>query len=91
MTITVLNLNGTISMIDISNKDMLLATMQSIVGGYIEVASVINDKAVIVNEEGRIYGLPVNEKANEILRVSGNKSMDPILGTAILVDIKDLE
>ena len=40
--------------------DNTLEAFQSIVGGYIEVVTLAPDLALICNEEGRIYGLPLN-------------------------------
>ena len=41
--------------------DNTLKALQNIVGGYIEVVTLAPDLALICNEEGRIYGLPLNE------------------------------
>lgn len=40
--------------------DNTLEALQNIVGGYIEVIALASDLAIICNEEGRIYGLPLN-------------------------------
>lgn len=40
--------------------DNTLEALQKIVGGYIEVVTLAPDLALICNEEGRIYGLPLN-------------------------------
>lgn len=40
--------------------DNTLKALQNIVGGYIEVVTLAPDLALICNEEGRIYGLPLN-------------------------------
>ena len=37
-----------------------LGSLQSAVGGYIEVLRFAEDCAVIINEEGKLRGLPVN-------------------------------
>ena len=37
-----------------------LASLQSLVGGYIEYVSLENDIGFLVNEEGRLLGLPPN-------------------------------
>lgn len=52
-----------------------LTTLQGLVDGYIEVISAGGGIALIVNEEGKIYGLPVNFKI-------GN---DAIVGNAVFV------
>ena len=37
-----------------------LETLQELVGGYIETVTMTMDSCIIVNEEGRILGLPHN-------------------------------
>lgn len=63
-----------------------LTTLQSLVGGYIEVVSTGGGVGLIMNEEGKIHGLPVNF----------GLGYDTINGTAVFVafgddgDFKDL-
>lgn len=52
-----------------------LATFQSLVGGYIEVLSMGDGVGLIVNEEGKLIGLPVNF----------GLGYDTINGTAVFV------
>ena len=40
--------------------DNELETLQELVGGYIETVTMTMDSCIIVNEEGRILGLPHN-------------------------------
>ena len=40
--------------------DNTLKALQNIVGGYIEAVTLASDLALICNEGGRIYGLPLN-------------------------------
>ncbi len=42
-----------------------LAEAQQIVGGYIELLSA-DDKTLVVNEEGRLKRLPINNKATAL-------------------------
>ena len=44
----------------ISDKKPTLEEMQEFVGGYIQVVKGIDGSQIIVNEEGKIYGLPTN-------------------------------
>lgn len=74
---------------------MRLETMQSIVGGYFECATSMLDPTwarelverivLVINEEGKLKGLPVNEKATELFYWAG---MDVIAGTAILLAVR---
>jgi hypothetical protein len=59
-----------------------LKQMQELVGGYVEFVY-LNDKVLIVNEEGLLYGLPRNNQATEI---AGH----PIVGDAILCGINEI-
>lgn len=49
-----------------------LAELQSLVGGYIEFVRFDDGSAMIVNEEGRLRGLPVNPIASYIAAIKGN-------------------
>ena len=62
-----------------------LEEMQEAVGGYIEVVRLAFDRLVmIVNEEGKLRGLPYNPAATAIMGVGGLPG-DYIVGTALLV------
>lgn len=63
-------------------KIKTLKQMQELVDGYIEFVY-LNDKVLVVNEEGLLNGLPRNNQATEI---AGH----PIVGDAILCDINEL-
>lgn len=45
-----------------------LEEMQKIVGGYIEVADTSDGRRLVVNEDGKLKGLPLNEKATKLYR-----------------------
>ena len=47
------------------DKEPTLKEMQKFVGGYIEVVQAKNGDDIILNEEGRIFGYPVNHEASE--------------------------
>ena len=57
--------DGTIEEVAI-DKDNSLKQMQDAVGGYIELVRLTDDDVMIVNEEGLIFGLPVNEHASKL-------------------------
>ena len=59
-----------------------LKQMQELVGGYVEFVY-LNDKVLIVNEEGLLYGLPRNNQATE-------SAGHPIVGDAILCGINEI-
>lgn len=68
----ILKADGTKNFVPTSKKPTL-KEMQAAVGGYIQPVSVDFDgrkRTMIVNEEGKIVGLPVNELATKIYQES---------------------
>ena len=49
-----------------NGNDFQLKELNDIVGGCIELVTLPNDEFMVVNEEGKIRGLPVNDNATEI-------------------------
>ena len=69
-----------------NGKKFELEEMQAIVGGYIEIYYVNDNKdLLIINEEGKIHGLDYNEKATELFRKAYNTD-DFIVGNALVCD-----
>jgi hypothetical protein len=67
------------------SKYISLKQMQEVVGGYIEEIRVPNSfNYLIVNEDGRMKKLPLNEKASTF-------AQRPIVGDAILISEIELE
>lgn len=50
-----------------NGKDFKLDELQEIVGGYIETIYLKNKEVMVVNEEGKLNDLPLNEKATDYL------------------------
>lgn len=68
-------------------KEPTLAELQKMVGGWIERVRVAADGELgdlIVNEEGRLYDLPLNREASR-LYWTGRATTDPIVGDAVLL------
>lgn len=66
---------------ELEEIDGSLESMQKIVEGYIEVIEAFDDPiALVVNEEGKINGLPVSR----FLFYQDVENVDPICGTAFL-------
>jgi hypothetical protein len=62
-----------------------LAELQKLVGGYIECAHFGNEgKFFVVNEEGKLLGLPYNEEATKIY--AEHHPNDYIVGNALLCE-----
>jgi len=47
-------------------EEISLESAQEIVGGYVERVRCPDGSILLVNEEGLLYGLPVNEEASAI-------------------------
>lgn len=50
----------------LNKKSFTLEEMQAFVGGNIEIITLPSGKVLVVNEEGKLNGLPKNEHATEI-------------------------
>ena len=80
-----------------SKNEPTLESAQKFVGGYVEGISFPNGDYLIVNEEGKLMGLEVNEKATKLWRdtfdndnfITGRK--DWVAGPAILIKQKALK
>jgi hypothetical protein len=69
-----------------NGKYFTLKELQTIVGGYIECLSLDNAMTMVVNEEGKLDGLPCNGLATEIAYNSG--FFDIIVGSALVCPSK---
>ena len=77
--------------IEDSKDEPTLESAQEFVGGYVEGIPFPNGDYLIVNEEGKLMGLEVNEKATKLWRdtfdndnfITGRK--DFVVGPAILI------
>ena len=68
-----------------NGRDFTLAELQGFVGGYIEVVYSYNrrrqrGKILVIDEEGKLKGLPVNARASEIF----SSPFEVIVGPALL-------
>ncbi len=60
--------DGTTKQVEPKNKKgFSLAEMQAIVGGLIELLHLSNSKIMVINEEGKINGLPINANATDLV------------------------
>lgn len=65
----IIKTNGEIIPVEPKNgTDFQLEEMQEIVGGYIQLFYLMNDEGevIVMNEDGKIEGLPMNHKATEL-------------------------
>ena len=83
--------------IEDSKDEPTLESAQEFVGGYVEGITFPNGDYLIVNEEGKLMGLEVNEPATKLWRdtfdndnfITGRK--DFVAGPAILIKQKALK
>lgn len=64
---------------------MTFAEAQNIVGGYVEPIRFPDGSCMLVNDEGRIHGLPVNQLATKVFLEYFKVSFFPIVGNAIMM------
>lgn len=65
-------------------KTFSLKELQDIVGGFIEIVHLPNMKLMVVNEEGKLNGLPVNHKASDLYP-------DIIVGDVLVCDFNQID
>ena len=87
----VMSEDGSYITIYLSDEDgePTLKAMQEAVGGYIEVVYAENGDQIILDEEGRLKGKPINEDASEHwLGDRWNNDTANIVGDAIILSGK---
>ncbi len=67
-----------------NGTDFTLEEMQSIVGGYIELVELNETDTMVLNEEGKLEGLPINIKATGLFRSHYPNSNDIIVGNVLV-------
>ena len=74
--------NGEVVEIEPKDKDSFtLDEMQRYVNGWIEVVYLASGDVMVVNEEGKLNELPINEKATELYG-----SIDTIVGDVMIIN-----
>ena len=83
---TLIKSDGTIIEVEPKNDtDFNLEELQQYVGGYIELLTLINFRYMVVNEEGKLNGLPLNAKASAIYR------FDTIVGDVLICKVEEIK
>ncbi len=72
-----------------NEKIFSLTELQEIVGGYIEIVFFQNGYCLVVNEEGKLNGLPLNPYATLLMYENGIN--DVIVGNALHCHITQLD
>ena len=73
-----------------NGTDFLYDELQGFVDGYIETVCLNDTQILVVNEDGKIHGLPYNNKATELMR-SHIKTNDFIVGDALLCNTSQVK
>jgi hypothetical protein len=81
---TVYKSNGKIEDKSFSKKNITLKEMQEVVGGYIEFLYLKDNLVMVVNEEGKMVGLPYNVNATQL--VQENNIQDIIVGDVLVIN-----
>jgi hypothetical protein len=79
-----LTTEGKASLVDLTADSNELLTLQMAVGGLIEAKTLESGYTLIMNEEGKLKGLPINERATEIWLANFPNFPDVILGDVII-------
>jgi hypothetical protein len=79
-----LTAEGNASIIDLTADSNELLTLQMAVGGLIEPKTLASGYTLIMNEEGKLQGLPVNSRATEIWLANFPNFPDVILGDVVI-------
>lgn len=68
-----------------NGKDFKLNELQRYVGGYIELLTLTGFRFMVVNEEGKLLGLPINAKASAIY------GYDTIVGDVLICNDDEIK
>jgi len=66
-----------------NKKTFTLEELQEIVGGLIELVECKDGKLIVLNEEGKLIGLPPNDKATNLYKYG---DQDTIMGNVLVAD-----
>lgn len=86
-----LTTEGKASLIDLTADSNELLTLQTAVGGYIEAKTLQGGYTLFMNEEGKLQGLPMNERATEIWLANFPTFPDVIVGDVVIAGGTDEE
>ena len=70
--------------------DLSLENLQKLVDGYIEIVPTIDGRLLVLNEEGKIIGLPKNPKATKLTNGIINQG-DYIVGDVVVGTKKEID
>lgn len=74
-----------------NGKDFKYDELKNFVGGYIEIVNLGKKKVMVVNEEGKLIGLPANNEATRIMAEMLPMSRDYIVGNALVCKTSEIK
>lgn len=72
-----------------NGNDFSLEELQKIVEGYIELVY-LNERIMVINEEGKFKELPYNAKATDLYRKL-RRTIDFIVGNALICNLNEIK
>jgi hypothetical protein len=84
---TVIKVDGTVATVEPKARHFSLEELQGFVGGYIEIIQLHDGRAMVLNEEGKLEGLPFNAEATGLARLAGIATNDYIVGNVIVCEV----
>jgi hypothetical protein len=91
MEITYKDITPELKIIEDAKQEPDLKSAQEFVGGYVEGIAFPNGDYLIINEEGKLIGLPINEQATKLWKETFDNDNyitgrdDFVVGNAILI------
>lgn len=73
-----------------NGRDFSLSELQQYVGGYVEIADLMDGRIMVVNENGLSDGLPINPLATSIFQEQTG-SDDIIVGSVVVCDAEQVK
>lgn len=65
--------------------------LQAAVGGYIDMLTLPDGRVVVLNDEGKLDGLPPNEEATQLGRLAGIAEWDYVVGDVVVCSESELD
>ena len=86
---TLIKSNGEeINVLPKNKTDFQLTELQTFVGGLIEIVKTNDGRTMVINEEGKINDLPINQKASELYQYN---EFDFIAGDVLICNSNEID
>lgn len=88
---TLFKTNGeTILVVPENQKKFTLKELQKYVGGYIELLTISDKSFLVINEEGKLQNLPLNDRATQIY-IKNYGFTDIIVGDVLVIKQNEID